>query len=56
MTLCPRCNRNALRGGVWDAVSRTDNTTPICSSCGTQEGLEDHFEHFVTPQSDWPLT
>lgn len=42
---CPRC------GGWWNkdvpggfpAVSRRDNRTAICSSCGTLEGLEDAF-------------
>lgn len=36
--LCPRCRKNEI--GDRPALSRKDNKTEICSSCGTEEALE----------------
>jgi len=27
----------------------------ICSDCGTEEGMQEHFEGFATPIKDWPI-
>lgn len=42
-TSCPRCGENTLRTDrpVMNALSRRDNKTYVCSSCGTSEALED---------------
>lgn len=40
---CPRCDRPDLtigRPGLW-ALSRHDNETYICNSCGTDEAMRD---------------
>lgn len=37
-------------GAYCGAISRLDNTTEICSSCGQEEALEDYFEGGVR---DW---
>lgn len=34
-TTCPRCGRE----GETPALSRKDNVTHVCSSCGTDEGM-----------------
>ena len=39
---CPRCG-NATTD--FPALSRKDNTTEICSLCGTEEALIDYFNH-----------
>lgn len=43
---CPKClggiPNNLERGKYPGALSRIDNTTMICSDCGTQEALEDY--------------
>lgn len=36
--MCPRCHQPI---GEYPALSRRDNTTEICSQCGTLEALED---------------
>lgn len=42
---CPKClggiPNNLERGKYPGALSRIDNTTMICSDCGTQEALDD---------------
>lgn len=35
--VCPKCGQE-FRGRP--AISRTDNSTPICPDCGTREALE----------------
>lgn len=42
-SICPRCGENTLRTDrpALNALSRTDNSTYICSPCGTSEALED---------------
>ena len=51
---CPRCSgyipNNVDIGAYCGAISRLDNTTEICSSCGQEEALEDYFEGGV---KDW---
>jgi len=27
----------------------------VCSDCGSEEGLQEHFEGFATPIADWPI-
>lgn len=43
--ICPRCNgyipNDAQPGAYPGAISRTDNLTEICSSCGTEEAMMD---------------
>lgn len=55
---CPRCfggiPNNEMRGAYCGALSRTDNTTEICSSCGTDEALED-FLGTLMPQDEWKV-
>ena len=41
VVICPRCQAFDLRMSQgFYALSRADNTTHICSSCGVDEGLE----------------
>ena len=51
--VCPRCNswipNNENPGAYPGAISRTDNTTEICSQCGTEEALLE-WQHRLT---DW---
>lgn len=56
---CKRCGQVAryndpFHRGV-GAISRTDNKTRICSSCGVAESMDDFFDDAVTPQSEWPV-
>lgn len=55
---CPRClggiPNNEMRGAYCGALSRTDNTTEICSSCGTDEALEDFLGNLM-PQDEWKV-
>jgi RNA polymerase subunit RPABC4/transcription elongation factor Spt4 len=43
--ICPTCDgfipNNEMPGAYPGALSRRDNKTEICSSCGTQEAMED---------------
>lgn len=44
-TKCPRCGRETLHGfsdSALNALSRKDNKTKICSSCGTDEAMRDY--------------
>jgi len=58
---CPRCvqhswiPRNESPGLYPGALSRTDNATEICSECGEDEALLDHFDGGCQPQSEWPV-
>lgn len=59
-TICPRCKYNWIpcneRPGEYPgAISRADNKTEICSQCGTDEALTQHFEGFVKPVEEWTL-
>ena len=53
--VCPRCNENDLPNGYPGALSRVDNITEICSTCGTDEGLTQHFGGFLAPINTWPV-
>ena len=35
--ICPKCGKNYKAPS---AISRVDNKTPICPTCGTREALE----------------
>jgi ribosomal protein S27AE len=52
--ICPRCGgfipNNFQPGEYPGAISRLDNKTEICSSCGTDEAMEDYMDGFV---KDW---
>lgn len=45
---CPTCDgqipNNETPGAYSGAISRKDNSTEICSACGTQEALADFFK------------
>lgn len=45
---CPRCG-NSIIG--YPAVSRYDNTTEICSDCGTDEALENMAGYMTNPNT-----
>jgi hypothetical protein len=57
---CPRClggiPNDAQRGAYIGALSRTDNKTYICSSCGTDEAMENFTVGAPLPQTEWPFT
>ena len=65
MGICPRCEglipSNAQHGQYIGAISRLtrgqDAHKPIevCSACGNEEGMQEHFEGFATPIKDWPI-
>jgi hypothetical protein len=47
--VCPSCDgfipNNETPGAYMGAISRKDNTTEICSACGTAEALADFFSN-----------
>jgi hypothetical protein len=47
LPICPKCSgfipNNETPGAYSGAISRVDNKTEICSSCGTQEALDAFF-------------
>jgi len=49
--ICPRCDglipNNITPGAYVGALSRLDNKTEICSSCGTEEAMEDYLSGSV---------
>lgn len=53
---CPRCNgfipNNVDIGAYCGALSRLDNKTEICSSCGEEEAIEDWLDGGVR---DWRI-
>jgi len=57
--ICPRCTHfipNDISPGSYiGAISRVDNSTEICSSCGTDEALEQLFTGGLTPKQQWPI-
>lgn len=57
--LCPRCQHfipdDVTPGAYPGAISRVDNKTEICSSCGLDEAIENIFTKTLTPISQWPL-
>lgn len=56
---CPRCMNlipnNQTPGAYPGALSRIDNSTEICSACGTSEALQQFFGNGATPISEWPV-
>jgi len=50
--ICPRCNKNELEEDGRNAVSRRDNKTQICSSCGEREAFCDYFKYSSLPISE----
>lgn len=54
---CPRCGggipNSQTPGAYPGALSRTDNTTEICSDCGVSEALENTFAGKPRQQSTW---
>ena len=50
MNTCPRCAKPYTG---YPALSRTDNTTNICSACGTAEAMGDYMGTGLIPQSQW---
>lgn len=56
---CPRCGgcvpNNKEPGRYPGALSRVDNKTYICSSCGTSEAMFNYFYPFVPlpPVTEW---
>jgi len=45
--ICPKCNHNELHPQqAMNALSRRDNTTYICTSCGQEEAFEDYLKLF----------
>ena len=49
--ICPRCNRTELDESR-NALSRRDNKTRICSSCGEREAFCDYFKYSSIPISE----
>lgn len=37
------------------ALSRTDNKTEICSTCGEDEAIVYQLDGMCQPQSEWPV-
>ena len=62
--VCPRCEglipSNDRHGQYMGATSRLTRdvgkrTIEVCSDCGSEEALQEHFEGFATPVADWPV-
>lgn len=54
--LCPRCGIQPLPLGYPGAISRRDNKTEICSSCGLAEAIRDLSKKAPeNPLEDWPV-
>ena len=55
--ICPRCTGfipdDQTPGAYPGALSRTDNETEVCSSCGTREGMEALVNGQVMAQELW---
>lgn len=59
--LCPRCEINLIPnndspGFYPGALSRTDNQTEICSSCGTDEAIKKTFYNILDLKIFWPIS
>ena len=53
MTLCPRCRQEEMAEELaFNALSRKDNETYVCSPCGEDEALWDFMK---CKQPEWPL-
>lgn len=51
---CPRCTTLPL--DIAPAVSRVDNRTRICSSCGIDESLRHRDDQHLPTLDEWPVT
>lgn len=55
---CPRClgfiPNNWMPGAYPGALSRYDNHTIICSSCGTDEAMNQYQNIRITGPDEWP--
>lgn len=52
-TICPRCKASYIPNNLTPnaypgALSRLDNKTEICSSCGVEESIEDYLKGEVS--------
>jgi len=50
---CPRCGRTVTD---YPGRSRTDNQSPVCSACDTDESLLDYADKRLPEPSEWPVT
>ncbi len=64
MGVCPRCEglipSNDKHKQYVGAISRLTRSPrgrsiEICSDCGNEEAMQEHFEGFATPVKDWPI-
>ena len=63
MGVCPRCEglipSNERHKQYMGAISRLTRSKgrsiEICSDCGNEEAMQEHFEGFATPIKDWPI-
>lgn len=58
--ICPRCQDNWIPnnqqpGHHPGAISRADNKTEICSACGVDEAMKDHFDNGCEQNNQWPV-
>lgn len=58
--ICPRCQdslipNNESPGKYPGAISRADNKTEICSSCGHDEAMKDWQDNGCEPVEAWPI-
>lgn len=53
MNLCPRCEHFEIR--EVGALSRTDNKTYICSSCGLDEAINAFVGKDLPHRLYWPI-
>ena len=60
-TKCPRCYEYSCDPDpALNALSRTtreanDISVYVCSPCGTDEGLREHFDGWTQPSHMWPI-
>ena len=63
MGVCPRCEglipSNDKHKQYMGAISRLTRSKgrsiEVCSDCGNEEAMQEHFEGFATPIKDWPI-
>jgi len=54
VTRCPRCEIEILHSELaFNALSRKDNETYVCSPCGRDEAMWDFAK---LPHPNWPVT
>ena len=58
---CPRCGEHSIMYPLeMNALSRTtrgpdDVSVYVCSPCGSDEGMMEHFSGGCQPQHGWPI-